>query len=101
MRDALAASTAVNLFLPAATLFDLGGASLVVPAGSNVTLSGEGRGATLDGEWLSRIFEVHGNLTLSQLHLTRGRSPPGVVASMSGGGAIAVAAGGSLRLLDC
>ena len=101
LRVALATATTVNLFLPATNRFDLGGAALVVPVGSNVTLSSDGNGATLDGEWLSRVFEVHGNLTLSGLSLTRGRSPPGFAGSLSGGGAIAVASGGSLLLLDC
>ena len=100
LRSALATGeSTVNLFLPAGARFDLGGAALVVLAGVNATLSSQGEvGATLDGEWRSRIFEVRGTLTLSRLHLTRGLAPTN--GSLSGGGAIAVGAGSSLLLLD-
>ena len=100
LRSALAtAATTVNIFLPAARI-DLGGQPLVVPAGLNATLSSVEGGATLDGAWRSRIFEVHGALTLSRLHLTRGLAPNETTGGLSGGGAIAVGAGGSLVLLD-
>ena len=100
LRSALAAAaTTINIFLPAARI-DLGGQALVVPAGLNATLSSVEGGATLDGAWRSRIFEVHGALTLSRLHLTRGLAPNGTARGLSGGGAIAVGAGGSLVLLD-
>ena len=100
LRSALAAAaTTIDIFLPAARI-DLGGQALVVPAGLNATLSSVEGGATLDGAWRSRIFEVHGALTLSRLHLTRGLAPNGTARGLSGGGAIAVGAGGSLVLLD-
>jgi hypothetical protein len=101
LRSALAAAaTTVDLFL-APGRFDLGGQPLVVPASVNATLSSVEGGATLDGGWRSRIFEVHGALTLSWLHLTRGLAPNGTAGSvLSGGGAIAVGAGGSLAVVD-
>ena len=103
LRSALAATaataTAVHLFLPAAR-FDLGGEALVVPVGMNATLSSVEGGATLNAEGRSRVFEVHGALTLSQLQLTHGLAPNGTAAGLSGGGAIAVGAGGSLVLVD-
>ena len=71
-----------------------------MPAGMNATLSSVEGGATLDAEGRSRVFEVHGALTLSRLHLTRGLAPNGTSGSLSGGGAVAVGASGSLVLLD-
>ena len=102
LRGALAtAASAIEIFLPPASHLDLNGSAIVVPAGVNVSLSSIDGGATLDGAWRSRIFEVHGTLTLSQLHLTRGLAPNSLsVGALSGGGAIAVGPGGSLLLLD-
>ena len=102
IRSALtAATTTVVLFLPSASQLDLHGEALVVPAGVNATLSSGEAAATLHGGWRSRVFEVYGSLTLNRLHLTGGLAPPGTVgAQFSGGGAIAVGAGGSLLLLD-
>lgn len=100
LRSALAATDpTVSIVLPAAW-FRLGGEALVVPAGVNATLRSVETGATLDAEGRSRIFEVYGALSLSRLHLTRGLAPNGTTGGLSGGGAIAVGAGGSVVLVD-
>ena len=98
---ALAAATGpVNLFLPPGRMA-LGGAAVVVEAGVNATLRSDGEGATLDAGGRSRVFEVRGALTLLVVRCTRGLAPAGTQGSLSGGGAIAVADGGVLRMVDC
>ena len=72
--DSAASGAPLALELPEGAVFSLGGAQLEVPSGANVTIASEGEGATIDGEGLSRVFEVSNNtaLTLRRVHLLNG-----------------------------
>ena len=52
--------------------YSLNGTQLLVPIDANVTLSSPGRGATIDGEWLSRFFRVYGKMRLDNVRLVNG-----------------------------
>ena len=90
------------LVLPASGSLNLGGATLSIPSGANVTLLGAD--TTMDAEGRSRHFDVHGVLLLSGVALVRGYAStdasPGAT-EPGRGGSLLISRGGHAVVQDC
>ena len=89
------------------SLFALNGAPLVIAAERTVLLSSEPPGATLDGQFLSRVIhvEARGRLELRHIHLMSGRAFQAISQKHGGGGIRtgdeAVLTLTNVRITDC
>jgi hypothetical protein len=66
--------TATVVYLPPNVIIGLGGVQIEIPSGLAVEIHGTGGSATLDGQQLSRIFNLHAGsqLILRDVHLVNG-----------------------------
>lgn len=99
MAASLASQTPLHVQLPEGTHLPLGGSELVVGVNLNLTLRSSGAGATIDGEHLSRLFNVGTGATLDidTIHLVNG-STAAATLNEGRGGALRLQAGASVRL---
>ena len=67
-----APGSSVSLLLQPGTVLLLGGEQIFITNGVSVNLTGMSPGASIDGERLSRIFNVEGSLALYRVHLRNG-----------------------------
>ena len=70
----VASGAVARLQLIEGRTYRLNGTQLQVPAGASVLLSSAGGGATIDGEGLTRFFQVLGSLNVSNVRLVNGAS---------------------------
>ena len=78
--------TAAVFVLPPDVVIGLGGVPLEIPSGAAVDIRGTGGGATLDGQQLSRIFNLHAGaqLILRDVHLGNGTAYEGGCVKIDG-----------------
>ena len=80
--------TATVLVLPPNVVLGLGGVQIEIPSGAAVEIRGTGGGATLNGQQLSRIFNLHAGaqLILRDVHLVNGSADAGGCVKIDGVG---------------
>jgi len=78
LRASIPASGNASFTLSEGDTVELNGAPLLVPLGVSLQLISTGSGATIDAQHLSRVFEVHGVLSLHRIHLVNGNATLGL-----------------------
>ena len=78
LRASIPTSGNASFTLSEGDTVELNGAPLLVPLGVSLQLISTGSGATIDAQHLSRVFEVHGVLSLHRIHLINGNATQGL-----------------------